>query len=173
MIAGMERYLDRLRSEAVASRSPSADKLRAMLGATDARIQIRSLENLGKIGGTGAFTVDAVRWPVLEGVTAEGIHLVPAQARRGCVVAIPAVDQPPEDLLPARQFAAAGYEVLAPVLIDTGTGFSGNPKVRMSGLPHREWIYREFSAINRLIVAEEDGPVERRYSFPVGILLGR
>ena len=31
----------------------------------------------------------------------------------------------------------------------------------------------ELSAINRLIVAEEDGPVERRYSFPVGILLGR
>ena len=32
---------------------------------------------------------------------------------------------------------------------------------------------REVSAINRLIVAGEDGPVERRYSFPVGILLGR
>lgn len=31
----------------------------------------------------------------------------------------------------------------------------------------------EVSALNRLIVAEEDGPVERRYSFPVGILLGR
>ena len=31
----------------------------------------------------------------------------------------------------------------------------------------------EVSAINRLIVAEEVGPVERRYSFPVGILLGR
>jgi hypothetical protein len=27
----------------------------------------------------------------------------------------------------------------------------------------------ELSAINRLIVAEEDKPVERRYSFPVGI----
>jgi RNA-directed DNA polymerase len=32
---------------------------------------------------------------------------------------------------------------------------------------------REFSAINRLIVAEGNGPVARRYSFPVGILLGR
>jgi hypothetical protein len=32
---------------------------------------------------------------------------------------------------------------------------------------------REPSAINRLIVAEEDGPVERRYPFPVGSLLGR
>ena len=34
-------------------------------------------------------------------------------------------------------------------------------------------LNRELSAINRLIVAEEDGPGERRYSFPVGILLGR
>jgi len=34
-------------------------------------------------------------------------------------------------------------------------------------------IVGELSAINRLIVAEEDGPVERRYSFPVGILVGR
>ena len=33
--------------------------------------------------------------------------------------------------------------------------------------------YCELSAINRLIVTEEDGPVERRYSFPVGIFLGR
>ena len=32
---------------------------------------------------------------------------------------------------------------------------------------------RELSAVNRLIVAEEVGPVERRYSFPVGILFGR
>jgi hypothetical protein len=34
-------------------------------------------------------------------------------------------------------------------------------------------LLREFPVINRLIVAEEDGPAERRYSFPVGILLGR
>jgi hypothetical protein len=32
---------------------------------------------------------------------------------------------------------------------------------------------RELSVINRLIVAEGNGPVARRYSFPVGILLGR
>ena len=32
---------------------------------------------------------------------------------------------------------------------------------------------RELSAVNRLMVAEEDVSVERRYSFPVGILLGR
>jgi arylsulfatase A-like enzyme len=31
----------------------------------------------------------------------------------------------------------------------------------------------ELPAVNRLIVGEEDGPAERRYSFPVGILLGR
>jgi len=30
-------------------------------------------------------------------------------------------------------------------------------------------IFRELSVINRLIVAEEGVPVERRYSFPVGI----
>jgi hypothetical protein len=30
-------------------------------------------------------------------------------------------------------------------------------------------LYRELSAVNRLIVAEKDVPVERRYSFPVGI----
>jgi Putative transposase len=35
------------------------------------------------------------------------------------------------------------------------------------------YTHREVSAVNRLIVAEEDRPVERRYSFPVEILLGR
>jgi hypothetical protein len=34
-------------------------------------------------------------------------------------------------------------------------------------------VIGELSGINRLIVAEEDGPGERRYPFPVEILLGR
>ena len=40
---------------------------------------------------------------------------------------------------------------------------------RKSSLPINAEALREVSVINRLIVAEEDVPVERRYSFPVGI----
>jgi len=45
--------------------------------------------------------------------------------------------------------------------------------MRLSHLRRRLPIDGVLSVVNRLIVAEEDGPVERRYSFPVGILLGR
>lgn len=133
MVAGMERYLDRLRVEMQPERKPSPEKLRSVLGVTDPRVPVIAIEHTG---GEGA------RWPVLRGVNAEGVHLRPGGARRGCVVAVPDVDQAPEQLTAARQFAAAGYEVLSPVLLSTDSKFSGNPDVRMSKLTHREWIYR-------------------------------
>jgi putative transposase len=61
----------------------------------------------------------------------------------------------------AQENAGWGYDRIAGALANLGYGISdqtiGNIRV--------------LSAINRLIGAEEDGPVERRYSFPVGILL--
>jgi len=149
MVSGMERYLNRVRVETAASRSPAIEKLRLLLGVSEPRVGTPALESLGVLSGNAAYRIEAVRWTVLAGVNAEGIHLVPAQPRHGCVVAIPEVDQPPEKLAAAQQFAVSGYEVLAPVLLDTGTAFSGNPKVRMSGLSHREWIYRMAFPVGR------------------------
>jgi dienelactone hydrolase len=140
MVAGMEKYLDRLRVELKPVRKPSAEKLLTILGVVDQRVPIQAVED-----GPGV----AARWPVLERVSAEGVHLPPQGTRRGCVVAVPDVDQPPEQLSDAREFAAAGYEVLSPVLLSTGSKYSGNPELRMSKLTHREWIYRMAFPVGR------------------------
>jgi hypothetical protein len=140
MVSGMERYLDRLRAEMKPARKPSAERLRAVLGVVDPRVPVPAIETTGG---------ESARWPVLRGVNAEGIHLTPKGTRRGCVVAVPNVDQAPEQLAAARQFAVAGYEVLSPVLLSTDAKYSGNPDVRMSKLTHREWIYRMSFPVGR------------------------
>jgi cephalosporin-C deacetylase-like acetyl esterase len=149
MISGMERYLNRAREELKPRRQPAAGKLRLILGVADPRQPIKNILPGKTLAETPRFTVREARWPVLEGVTAEGIHLTPKGKIAGCVVAVPDADQPPERLTEAQAFAAAGYEVLAPVLIDTGSEFSGNPEIRMSQLPHREWIYRMAFPVGR------------------------
>ena len=145
MIAGMERYLERLRGDLAGDKSPSSEALRYMLGVVDPRANTAAIEHMKTL----ARGVYAARWAVLEHVTAEGVHVLPVGTRRGCAVVLADADVAPEQFQPVYDLAAAGYEVLAPVLIDTRTEFSGNPAVKMSGLPHREWIYRMSFPVGR------------------------
>jgi hypothetical protein len=140
MISGMERYLDRLRVEFARQRRPSAEKLRHALGVVDARTPGEPERRF--IGDTPLYAAEAMRWPVLHRVFGEGIHFMPKRQRQGCVVAVPDAGQAPEDFAAAREIAAAGFEVISPVLVDLDSSFAGRPSVRMSKLPHREWIYR-------------------------------
>src|SRR5436190_4761598 len=93
-------------------------RLRKIVGATDPRVPVAALEFVGstgqsiKIAETDQFTVQAVRWPVLEGVFGEGLWLEPKTPTIACVIAIPDADQTPElltgltpGLVPERQFA--------------------------------------------------------------------
>ena len=119
-----------------------------------------------KVAETDRFAVFAVRWSVYPGVEAEGLLLEPNGEARANVVAMADCDVTPEQscgLAPgleptsqvARLLAEAGCRVLVPTLIDRSDEFSGDPKVRMTNLPHREWIWRMAFETGRHVIGYE------------------
>jgi dienelactone hydrolase len=118
------------------------------------------------IAGTDAYTVDSVRWPTLDGVDAEGLLLQPKGKPVARVVAVPDADWTPEMLAGvapgvepgcqfARRLAENGCQVLIPTLIDRDHRLSGNPAIRMTNIPHREFIYRMAFQMGRHIIGYE------------------
>ena len=201
MVAGIDRFLTRETEQSIGGREkywkrdftsiktydesvqPNRERLRSMIGAVDARFPVIALEFVSstaspaKVGETDAFTVEAVRWPVFEGVYAEGLRLQPKGETVACIVAIPDADQTPEMLVglapglaPERQFARRlaenGCEVLVPVLIDRQDTWSGNPRIkRFTNQPHREWIYRQAYELGRHIIGYEVQKVSAAVDF--------
>ncbi|MEO5998218.1 MAG: prolyl oligopeptidase family serine peptidase [Chitinophagaceae bacterium] len=119
------------------------------------------------IWATASYTVRAVRWRVLEGMNAEGLLLEPKGKLRAGVVVIPDADIAPEVLAGmqqpgapgygvAGQLAAAGCEVLVPVLVSREDSFSGNSSLKIyTNQPHREWIYRQGYEVGRSVIGYE------------------
>jgi dienelactone hydrolase len=151
---------------------PNREGLRRMIGLVEERVHISALELIATtdtpalVAQTETSRVFAVRWPVLDGVSGEGLLLQPKIEPRACVIALPDADQTPEQLaglaagLPpdrqiARRLAAAGCQVVVPALIDRGCELSGHPDVWMTNLPHREWIYRPAFELGRHIIGYE------------------
>ena len=191
MVGGIDRFLTRETEQAIGGREkywkrdftsvkaydesvqPNRERLRTMIGVVDARLPVTALEFVSnttspaKVGETDAFTVEAVRWPVFEGVYAEGLWLRPKGEPLACIVAIPDADQTPEMLVglapglaPERQFARRlaenGCEVLVPFLIDRQDNWSGNPRIkRFTNQAHREWIYRQAYELGRHVIGYE------------------
>jgi dienelactone hydrolase len=123
-------------------------------------------DNPALVAETHAYRVYQVRWPALEGVTAEGLLLQPKSSPAGYVVALPDADQTPEQVAGlasgiaaecqfARRLAENGFEVLVPVLIDRTSRWSGHPDINMTDQPHREWIYRQAFHMGRHIIGYE------------------
>jgi len=171
-----QRYWQRDFSSAAAyanSVQPNRDRLRNLIGAVDSRLPVPALELVSrtnspaKVAETDALTVEAVRWPVFDGVFAEGLRLEPKTPAVACIVALSDADQTPEMLVglapglaPERQFARRlaenGCAVLVPVLIDRQATGSANPAVnRLTNQPHREWIYRQAFPLGRHIIGYE------------------
>jgi dienelactone hydrolase len=191
MVAGIDVFLTRETKRSIGERQqywqrdfssiqayetsvePNRERLRRMIGAVDARLPVAALDLLGstaspaKIAETESFTVQVVRWPVFEGVFAEGLWLEPKGQLAACVVAVPDAYQTPEmltglapGLAPERQFARRlaehGCEVLVPVLIDRQDTWSGNARIkRLTNQPHREWIYRQAFPLGRHVIGYE------------------
>ncbi|MBM3797120.1 MAG: hypothetical protein FJW31_24420 [Acidobacteria bacterium] len=123
----------------------------------------------GALAGTGAgFEAVAVRWPALDTVDGEGLLLRPLDGAtpRALIVALPDADWTPEQLAglepgvpPAQQYARrlaeSGCLVLIPQLIDRADSYSGNPAVRFTNQPHREWIYRMAYQMGRHVIGYE------------------
>jgi dienelactone hydrolase len=190
MVAGISRYAlhaledsQRVRDAAWGrdKADPEADRktleghrsrLRTIVGAVDERAAADGFEVMAKVGGDGVVArfgdvvVYAVRWPVLPGVTGEGLLLEPRKPSVARVIAIPDADWTPEmfaglaaglgdhQLAPAR-LAAAGVEVVVPTLISRDDTYSGSPLVAYTNQPHREFIYRQAFPLGRHIIGYE------------------
>lgn len=191
MVSGIRQFLLKETTSAAASRStywkrdlsdraayeisiqPNRNRLRALIGAVDPRVPVEELDlldtsALGSVIATGpGYTIAAVRWPVFEGVHAEGLWVRQNEAPSLRVVAIPDADQTPEmacGLIPGvraedqfvRRLAESGAEVLVFTLLSRSDEFSGNPAIgRFTNQPHREWIYRQAYELGRTPIGYE------------------
>jgi dienelactone hydrolase len=191
MVAGIDRFLDQQRAQ-VAARRPtfwardfsSVDAYAASvethrrdlarrLGVVDSRVRFEGLEYMettarpARLAETASLSIHRVRWPVLEGFTAEGLLLQPAGPAKGLVIALPDADQSPEllcGLLPGLAFEAqyprllaeSGCLVVVPVLLSRDDAWSGNSSLgRFTNQPHREWIYRQAFEMGRHVIGFE------------------
>lgn len=152
--------------------SPNRERLRNLIGAVDQRTAftapdlVTTTSSPALIARGEGYKVYAVRWPVLDGVTGEGLLLEPDGPPVARVVAIPDADWSPEMLAGvspglsrdeqfARRLAESGCMVLVPVLIDRKDTWSGIPGVKYTNQPHREWIYRMAFEVGRHIIGYE------------------
>ena len=172
MVAGLHTYLDRERAASAAKRDalkPDRAALRKLLGVVDERVPPR-LETFAPLGGSDVARdlegcrITHVRWAVLPGVTAEGLHIRGAGDKHVArVVAVPHAGQTPEQLAGlklgddfALRLAMSGCDVLIPTVIDRNDTLSANPKIgRRTNIPHREFVHRMAFEMGRTLVGYE------------------
>jgi dienelactone hydrolase len=152
--------------------SPNRERFARIIGAVDKRENLAELEYISStktpalITKTDGYSVYAVRWKVFEGVYGEGLWLEPDNKPSAQIVALPDADWTPEMLMGltagipyksqfARRLAENGCRVIIPVLIDRSDTWSGNPAIRMTNQPHREFIYRMAFELGRHIIGYE------------------
>lgn len=169
----MDRRIAASAKESASSDSPEQkrERFKKMIGLVDPRVPVQ-MERFGTeespalVAETSAYRVFQVRWPVLAGVTGEGLLLEPKTTPLGGVVVLGDADQTPEQLAglapgitPHSQFARAlaerGFLVLVPTLIDRSTAGSGNPAFVMTNQPHREWLHRQAYMMGRHLIGYE------------------
>lgn len=182
MVESLHRYLLRQTEAAPARRTKrwkTGDRAVAakrrelcrLIGAADQRLPA-ALQLLsdparpGPLAQCPEYQVWAVRWPVFKNVEGEGLLLRPTGRIRASVVALPDCDWTPEQLAglepgvspraqSARRLAESGCQVLVPCLIDRSDTHSGNPAIRMTNQPHREFIYRAAFELGRHLIGFE------------------
>lgn len=201
MVPGIHKYLDRELAAAARRRDEAwkatdlaakRSRLRKILGVVDERLRPR-VEEVVPLGGSAKVAeidgvrIAHVRWQVLPGVDAEGLHLRAAgDPRRGFVVAIPDAGQSPFDAAGlgagdafALHLAVNGFDVLVPTLIDRADRLSGNPKLgKKTNIPHREFVHRMAFEVGRTLVGYEVQKVLAAVDFfssekpdrPVGVI---
>jgi hypothetical protein len=190
MLAGIDRFLLREIEASVERRqrhwkrgysslqayresvAPNRARLRKIIGVVDQRVRADALffdattETPALVAKGAGYEVHRVRWPVLDGVEAEGLLLEPSGAPIANVVVLPDADWHPEVVvglapgLPtqsqfARRLVENNCRVLVPVLIDRSDRWSGHSNVHPTNLPHREMVYRMPYQVGRHIIGYE------------------
>lgn len=174
MVEGIDRFaLAELKRSREVRKLPNAEsraRFAEIIGAVDQRIENAAIELIAtaarpsRIAENDSLTIDAVRWPVLDGVSAEGLWLRPKRDPVARVVAIPDADWTPEMISGlqsspttyAADLATYGCEVLVPTLISRDYKYSGNPAIgKSTNLSHREFIYRQAFEVGRHVIGYE------------------
>ncbi len=154
-----------------ASISENRQVLREIVGAVEPRSAPR-MERYGDddrpalVAETSLYRVFQVRWPVLEGVSAEGLLVQPRQPAVAHVVALSDADQTPEQLLGlapgveaanqfARRLAEQGCEVVIPLLVQRSLMDTPDKQLQNTRQTWREWIYRQAFHMGRHIIGYE------------------
>ncbi|WP_425618796.1 dienelactone hydrolase family protein [Anatilimnocola sp. NA78] len=153
---------------------PQRKQLAHILGVRDERVKFDALElnattkREATIARGKNYTILSVRWPVVREIEAEGLLLIPTDAKPiADVVAIPSAEQTPEQLCgltegipPASQFARvlaqSGCRVLVPTIISRRMqkrSFGGGD--RGPNLTDREFVYRPAFEMGRHILGYE------------------
>ena len=155
----------------VKSIEPNRERFKSLIGVVDARVPVEmeyvsTVDTPALIAETDAYKVYEVRWPVLDGVHAEGLLIEPLNEARANVIALPDCDTMPEALAGlasgvetdsqfARRLAEMGCRVIVPTLIDRRDDFSANPLTRATNQTHREFINRHAFEMGRHIIGYE------------------
>ncbi|MBI2686284.1 MAG: dienelactone hydrolase family protein [Acidobacteria bacterium] len=157
MVDGIDRYLARRIQNDRPSAPPGRDRFRRIIGLADARLPNIELTRRAQLASTRAYDIHAVRWSVFENVDADGLLIEPKEQATCLAVAIPDADQTPEAVAQfyAVRLAENGCRTLIPTLIDRHDEWSGNPAIRMTNQPHREYIYRMAYQAGRHIIGYE------------------
>jgi dienelactone hydrolase len=172
MVDGLHAYLDREIAASAAKRdtvTPSRDHLRKILGVVDQRVPPRMERISPFYGDTTAGQIDGctivrVRWTVLPGVEAQGLHIRGGTEKIVAhVIAVPTAGQNPEELAGltkgdefALSLARSGCDVLIPALIDRADTLSASTKMnRATNQPHREFIHRMAYEMGRTLLGYE------------------
>ncbi|MCC6696567.1 MAG: hypothetical protein IT365_13130 [Candidatus Hydrogenedentes bacterium] len=154
-----------------ASVEPNRQRLARILGAhepreTGAMELCATTQRPALLAETEVYRVYAVRLRVLRDIHLEGLLLEPRGTAIANVVALPECDWTPEMLVGltegvpaeaqfARRLAENGCRVIVPQLIDRRDTYSGNPAIRMTNQPHREFIYRAAYQMGHHIIGYE------------------
>ncbi len=162
MVAGIDRMATRLTEASKETRKPTLEKLAAILGLGDKRAPIRALELVGDsltptlLAETPSARILRVRWPVLDGMQAEGIWIQPKEKPLARVIYLPDADTEPENLARDAMLAYSGCEIIIPALISRSSECSTNLKYGIrTNIPHREWIYRQSFELGRHVIGYE------------------
>jgi dienelactone hydrolase len=155
-----------------ASVQDNRDRLREIIGVVDVRLPPR-LERFGDderpalVAETSRYRVYQVRWSVLDGVSAEGLLVQPANGKTAAhIVVVPDAGQTPEQILglapglpPQRQFARilanSGCELLIPVVVGREPIQTNDAQLAASQQTWREWLYRQAFHMGRHVIGYE------------------
>jgi cephalosporin-C deacetylase-like acetyl esterase len=153
------------------------ERLKTYLGVVDLRVKEPRFEILTtasdpptekveKTRGTN-YVIRYVRWRVMRGVTGEGLLIDPRRPPKARVIAIPDANWTPEQFAGiglrkkpkvnagVKMLVLQGCQVLIPTIINREDTYSGNPNVRYTNQPHREFLYRMSFEMGRHIIGYE------------------